>query len=283
MTGHDTVLRLSAGRRRVTNFGMAKEKKLPIGKSISLDQRMAERLVMYRSERPIGSENKAIRKLLDLGLEVGEKRLARGPAELVTEAKALLREASGIVSGEATRNEQAPKKLPTAKRINLDQRMADRLADYRSARRIGSENQAFRELLELGLEIAEKDLARSQERLVNAAKALLTEAIRMLLPPIFELSATALEDEQDPLKLLRGAEELLTDDGELRGGFRRNGKPEKPVNVMHVTDGDLTDFDQIPPGKTKVVTHRKGKPLDQEAPKGKEPARHTAPRRAQNN
>lgn len=118
-------------------------------------------------------------------------------------------------------------KLPIGKRVNIDQKLADRLADYRFARRIGSENQAIRELLELGLEVAEKRLERGPAELVSEAKALLNEAVRMRLAPIFELSGEVMQAEQDPDKLLRSAQELFTDEGQLRGLRRGTTEEEK--------------------------------------------------------
>jgi hypothetical protein len=43
---------------------------------------------------------------------------------------------------------------PVQKRVNMTEELAERVADYRFNNRIRSENEAIRQLLELGLEAA---------------------------------------------------------------------------------------------------------------------------------
>ena len=49
-----------------------------------------------------------------------------------------------------------PSIYPVKKLIGLSEEQAQRIADFRFEKRIGSESEAIRQLIELGLEVSEK-------------------------------------------------------------------------------------------------------------------------------
>jgi hypothetical protein len=102
------------------------------------------------------------------------------------------------------------------KSVKVPHELAERIKVYKFLAQHKNEGEALRALLVLGLAHApEVKDAEARQQAQRAVFVRMTEAW-------LEEKAEAPKQEQ-PDKLLRGAEELFTDDAQLRGGVRRVG------------------------------------------------------------
>ena len=178
---------------------MTKDTRLTVSKRINLDTELAERITNYRFVRRIASENEAYRDLLKTGHREACGLLWGPTVDLIAKARRCLTTASDLTEGPF---EAKAARLPVAKRLNLDKELADQIAAYKDALQLNSENQAYRDLLQLGMDLAEGKLGSDPGRLVAMAKKSIQAAVNNRLETV--LKKTKIVDKsENPGEILR--------------------------------------------------------------------------------
>jgi hypothetical protein len=186
---------------------MTKNPRLTVSKRINLDTELAERITNYRFVRRIASENEAYRDLLKTG-----HREACG-LDLIAKARRCLTIACDLTEGPFEAKEA---RLPVAKRLNLDKELADQIAAYKDALQLNSENQAYRDLLQLGMDLAEGKRGSDPQRLVAMAKKSIQAAVNNSLKTVLN-KTKIVEKSENPGEILRIIADLFNEDGSLKG------------------------------------------------------------------
>ena len=107
-------------------------------------------------------------------------------------------------------------RLPVAKRLNLDKELADQIAAYKDALKLNSENQAYRDLLQLGMDLAEGKLGSDPQRLVAMAKTSIQAAVNNRLEAVLK-NTKIVERSENPREILRAIADLFNENGSLKG------------------------------------------------------------------
>ena len=188
---------------------MAQEPKFTRVLNINLDLALAMRVRQYRFRKEFDTENQAFRELLLSGLKTAEGFFEKGPKKLISEARRLLRNAQPAV---AWSREFGPEDLTGSpgKRINLDDETADRITRYKKRMRRDSVNQAFKDLLWLGLWVEEE-----LQEAIWKAKKLLRFALEMQIGEAWSRGEALGSEHTDAV--LSAIDNVFNEDGTLKG------------------------------------------------------------------
>ncbi len=105
-------------------------------------------------------------------------------------------------------------KYTANKRVTLTPELEKAIDEFRFSRRLKSETEALRLLIEMGL--ARANETKTPEQMVTEARFLLAESARLQMRPI-ALNTEALQKVSDPAELSKAAEALFSEEGKLRG------------------------------------------------------------------